>query len=135
MSDRFGPGAGEALRRDHHRLEELYDELLDAFRAPPTSLLVEAWAPFAAGLREHMELEEAEVLPELERRDPTEVAVLRRDHVELRGLLVELDAAIGLERRPEEGVGVLMVRLREHAAREDALAYRWADETLPGPLA
>jgi hemerythrin superfamily protein len=127
--------AGEALRRDHARLDRLYAELLDAYHEEKWSLVDEAWGPFESGLRAHMAAEETHVFPGLDELEPGEVAALRVEHAELRKLLGELGVAVELHAVRENVARALVDRLHAHAAREDRIVYRWADEKLrPGTL-
>jgi len=119
---------GTALRLDHQRLETIYAELLESFAGGDWDDVRASWDHLDQGLRAHLLEEEQNVFPSLRLVEPVEVAELQREHAELRRVLGELGVAVDLHMVRDDLAKALIERLRAHAAREDALAYRFADE-------
>lgn len=118
------------LARDHRELELLFEELTSALRADARDDTLRLWAAFDDGLSRHMALEEKYILPQLEQHDAREVAALSREHEQICMLLAELGVGVDLHEVPVQTIKDFIQRLREHAQREDALAYRWAEANL-----
>jgi hypothetical protein len=115
--------------RSHQMLEELYLQVLDAMSIEAPTLR-ELWTTLDRELRAHMEAEERFVLPAFARVDREEAVALLRDHGHVREQLLELGVAIDLHAIRYERSHELVERLRVHAAREERLLYRWADQHL-----
>jgi hemerythrin len=114
------------LSRDHERLEALLEPLLAAFHADARAEICPLWTEFDSRLRAHFALEEEHILPEFARVDAAEARAITEEHMHIRKLLSELDIAVDLHLAREETIEDLTTLLRAHAAREDALMYRWA---------
>lgn len=121
------PGLRERLARDHERLDQVFEQLLAALRADAREDVLRLWTLFDDGLCRHMALEEQYLLPELERQEPREAAWIARDHADMRAKLAELGVGIDLHQVPAELVADFIDELRQHALREDAIAYRWSE--------
>jgi hypothetical protein len=71
------------------------------------------------------------VFPAFARVDYSEAAALLRDHGLIRENLLELGVAVDLHylryERSQEFIDLLL----RHAAREESLLYRWAEDQLP----
>jgi hypothetical protein len=119
--------AGQLLRREHARLEEIGDRLLRAYDDSDWDDVRVQWDAFEPALRAHLELEETKVFPEFRRVDPTEVARLRTEHAELRELLGGLGVRIDLHSVSRDAVAVLLAQVRAHGTREEKL-YTWMDQ-------
>lgn len=131
MNDKFeGSELRALLEHDHDRLESLYEKLIAAFRADAGDEVIRLWSQFEVRLLRHMDVEEELILPALADEDPAEVEVLLAEHAEIRRTLTELGIAVDLHSTRSEVVEQFLALLRRHAAREDALAYRWAEANL-----
>jgi len=119
-----------AFGADHEALDQLFTELAAAFDAPVPTEHARLWSALDERLRAHMELEEQHLLPRLALAHPSEAEAIRREHEELRRLLLELGVGVDLHTTRADAVERFIEVLRGHARREEALLYRWADETL-----
>lgn len=119
-----------AFSADHGELDRLFSELSAAFEAEVPTEHARLWSALDERLRAHLDLEEREMLPRLAVARPEEAAAIRREHDELRRWLLELGVGVDLHTTRAEAVEQFIDLLRRHARREDALLYRWADETL-----
>lgn len=123
-----------ALRRilndDHHSIQAAFEQAIAALRGDDSAVRERAWLELDERLRAHMTLEEEHVFPELERIDPREVHTLAGEHCHIRALLRELDFDMELSVGCESMLRDLAELLRAHVARENALLYRWCDESL-----
>ena len=118
------------LREDHERLERLFAELLAAFQADARPQAASLWTDFDAALQAHLLLEEQYILPEFAKRDAAEAAALTEEHDRIRQRLLELGVGVDLHLTNDDQVEAFLRGLRQHAAREDALMYRWAQRAL-----
>lgn len=125
-----GRRAGAILRRDHERLEKLYDAFLASYVTGDWNAVRAQWELFEPALRQHIDTEEQVVFPEFEAVDAAETRVLAADHAELRRLLGTLGVAIDLHALPQRDAQELVARLRAHGAREEVLLYPWMDRSL-----
>ena len=116
----------ERFGADHAALLRSLDALGNASEGADASELVRVWREFEAGLRAHLEVEEAELFPLLP--DRAERTALERDHERFREQLDELGLQVEVHAIRKESVDTLCEALRAHAAREDAVLYRVADE-------
>jgi hemerythrin-like domain-containing protein len=127
----------EGLRRqlmdDHKRLDKLFENLLAALRADARDDAGQLWAEFDAGLTRHMDLEEKHLFPAFSVHNPQEAAELEQEHDHIRAKLTELGVGVDLHMTRAETVSEFVELLRDHARREDSLAYRWAQRELSGP--
>lgn len=126
-------GLYEALHRDHQRLDDVFESLLNQMHAGDAEAARETWVRFERELLGHMEAEETELLPVLDRFDPEEAGTIRAEHLRIRALLAEMGVALELHTLREERVEAFVRALRQHAAHEEAGLYPWADKELPKP--
>lgn len=123
-----------ALRRilndDHHAIHAALERAIAVLRGGDSAARERDWLELDERLRAHMTLEEEHVFPELERIDPREVHALAAEHCQIRALLRELDFDMELSFGCESMLRDLAELLRAHVARENALLYRWCDESL-----
>jgi hemerythrin-like domain-containing protein len=124
-------GLRALLARDHRELERLFDALLNALQADAREDALRLWSVFEDGLCAHMTLEESHVLPPLRSHDPGEVDALLAEHEQIRSKLAELGVGVDLHEIRVQTVSDFIEQLRRHARREDALAYRWAQQNVP----
>jgi hemerythrin-like domain-containing protein len=118
------------LLDDHVELEELFAGLLRAFECNDREQVSALWTAFDAGLTEHMDLEDAVLIPALYRRDARAARVLWEEHKHLRARLAELGAAVDLHTIRTETATWFIEELRAHARTEDRILYSWAEGNL-----
>jgi hemerythrin-like domain-containing protein len=123
-------GVWELLAREHDRLDQLFEQLLNALRADAREDAMRLWAEFDERLCEHMQFEEKVILPALRTAEPREAAALADEHEQIRAKLAELGVALDLHEVRAETVADFVEQLRRHARREDALAYQWVERHL-----
>jgi hypothetical protein len=85
------------------------------------------WTAFERELLLHLELEEAEILPGFARHDPTGARAILADHAEIRSALLEMGLNLDLHLLRAEVVEDFVKRLKDHARREEAALYPWAE--------
>ena len=120
--------------QSHQHLDALYARVLNAMHADAPDLCG-LWTEFDHRLSAHMEAEERFLFPAFARVDRIEALALLRDHADIRAQMLELGVAVDLhELRFDKGRDLVEL-LRSHAAREDNLLYRWADQNLEQALA
>lgn len=120
------------LVRSHDELRALLLRLLDAMAANARDDVAALWRELDHGLLSHMDAEERLVLPAFAHVDHAEALALLREHGDLREQLLELGVAVDLHALRFERSEELVQLLLAHAAREERLLYRWADQRL-GP--
>ena len=118
------------LVEDHARLEKLFNELAATFRGGDRDECATLWNAFDSSLEAHMALEEQLILPEFAKADPKEAAALAREHVAIRSSLGELGIGVDLHCTNADAVEYFLRILKDHAKREEALMYRWAQSNL-----
>ncbi len=121
------PSVQQTFNEHHRRLERLFEQLLATLRVGDSRECGLKWGTFERELTEHMALEEQMLFPRFGELEPAAAARLRAEHEELRRDLADLGAAVDLHGISEAAAKAFFDRLRAHAAREDALLYRWAD--------
>ena len=118
------------LQEDHDRIDALLSSLIASVRADDRDAIASAWSLVEEALLRHFDAEEMFIFPVLARAHGGEIRELRREHDEMRHALGEIDLAIELHTVRCEPIEDLCARLREHAKREDALAYVEAEQEL-----
>jgi hemerythrin-like domain-containing protein len=126
-SSRTARPLGALLRFDHERLEASFLDLVDEFHEGDRDDLRAAWARFERGLLAHFDAEERYLLPLFARVDPGEAAALVAEHDLFRREVAELGVGVDLHVVRLDAARELVDGLREHAAREERLFYRWAE--------
>lgn len=116
--------------RSHEQLREQVVRLLDAMQANAQADVATLWNEFEHKLLDHMEAEERFVLPAFAQVDHGEATALLRDHGLIRENLLELGIAVDLHSIRFERSQAFIELLLRHAAREEHLLYRWADDAL-----
>ena len=120
----------DRLLADHHRLEGLFEHLLDAFENGAREELSPLWTQFESELNRHMEAEETFLLPTFARSNQTEADAILADHLVIRTGLAELGIGVDLHIVRFATATAFIEHLRAHARRENLLVYRWGDEHL-----
>ena len=87
---------GEIFARDHRRLEEALNASTAYVGTAQWDAAAAAFAEFRRGIEQHMEIEEQELFPAVERGggETALTAVLRKGHRDLRVFFDELDDAL-----------------------------------------
>jgi hemerythrin-like domain-containing protein len=123
------------LLQDHQAIDQRLDRLIGAVRADDREACQKAWARIESMLLRHLDVEEMFVFPALAEEHAAEVERLRRDHGAIRRQLGEIGLALELHTARCEAIESFCAMLREHAEREDSLAYPFAERTLPVSVA
>jgi len=118
------------LLGDHRRLEIIFEQVLAAVTAGDYQGLGLAWTDFEAGLMNHLDVEERHLVPALLKSSPRDAQAIVTEHQHIRTRLADLGAAVDLHTLRLETARGFIDELRAHAKREDAMLYRWADESL-----
>lgn len=114
---------------DHRGVEAALDVLLEAARRDDGVTLGVVWAEFERRLRDHMEGEEALLLPPFEAQH-TEVAQRVRDeHATIRDRLEKMGVLVDLHLVRLGQLLELQDLLRAHAEREDLGIYELAEQS------
>jgi hemerythrin len=121
------------LRRDHERLERLFNDLLCAFEADARADIPRLWNEFDRELRTHLTIEEEQLMPRFLDFNAPEALALLREHDSIRDRLLRLGVGVDLHLTRLNQVDDFVRELREHAKREDALFYRWSEEHVEDP--
>jgi hemerythrin-like domain-containing protein len=124
-------GLRALLARDHRELDQLFEALLSALQADARDDALRLWSAFDEGLCRHMAVEEKHLFSLLGQQDAREVEALLREHDDIRAKLAELGVGVDLHEIRVQTVSDFVEQLRRHASREDALAYRWAQQNVP----
>ena len=118
------------MLREHLELEQTFAALLAAVDGDDRVQSAKLWSKFDARLQAHMQLEEDLILSAFEREHPREAVSIRREHVEIRRVLLELGVGVDLHLIRAEVVERFIALLRAHAAGEDLQFYLWLQEHL-----
>lgn len=125
-----------ALLADHAEIDRLLRRLHDAAEANAQADLDRTWGELERVMLDHLAEEELYLFPALSAEHPREHAELVRDHARFRDLLAELGIAVELHGMRLETIDDLSDAVREHARREDAFLYPWAQRAdAAGPRA
>lgn len=120
----------EKLSADHVRLEGLFEDTLRRFALDDPDETRAAWGAFERGLATHLDAEEKLILPAFACAHPVEAAAIGGEHDKIRARLLELGIAVDLHTVRMTAARAFVRELGEHAYREDALMYRWAEKNL-----
>ena len=126
MSDDQGTSQ---LADEHAALEALCDDLVNRAESGEWRECDAVWDDFTRRLETHMELEEKELFPRFAKLGPDQteiVAALSAEHVALRSEVLRLGLAIQEQLLRLDDVRGLVDKLRNHAAHENKVFYRWA---------
>lgn len=125
---------GQLLLDQHKRMEALIERLRHDIHCGDWGLCQATWNQFERYLVDHLETEERYLLPIFEREHAEDSAALREDHANIRGLLADIGIRLELHTVREQHFRRFIELLKKHAAREEALLYRWATQ-LPRDVA
>jgi hemerythrin superfamily protein len=118
------------LKADHERLEALFQRLLAALRADDRDEVGLLWKTFDEDLQAHLTFEDEHLVPELAKVHPEEAAAISSEHIQIRSSWDDLGMGVDLHRTNAEAVERFARTLKEHAKREEALMYDWAETKL-----
>ena len=118
------------LLEHHQRIEELLERLLAAVRADEREGAAKLLAQAEKAILTHLDVEEMFVLPALSATHAAEVERLRREHATIRHELGEMGLSMELHVLRASTVEAFCGSLREHAEREESLAYEQAERKL-----
>ncbi|HEY2511396.1 MAG TPA: hemerythrin domain-containing protein [Polyangiaceae bacterium] len=118
------------LLEDHHHIETLLERLIATIRSSDREAGERAWRKIEDVLLRHLDVEEMFVFPPLHEGHAAEVDRLRREHDAIRKAIGEIGLALELHTLRCETLESFCTMLREHAQREDSLAYVLAGRTL-----
>jgi len=121
------PDRDNALVHHHQELEQRFAALVENAEANDALELRAVWASFERDLTRHLELEERELLPAFARGQPAEAGRLLAEHADIRRRLLDLSMRLDLHFLRADAVQEFVARLRDHARRESALLYPWAE--------
>jgi len=120
----------QRLLADHRRLEKLFTQLMEAFDADAREDTQQLWSELERGLETHFTAEERFLFPSFGEVDAKETRELAAEHAALRSRLADLGVGVDLKCVRADVAKDFIDGIRAHAAREDALLYRWANSTL-----
>jgi hemerythrin-like domain-containing protein len=123
------------LIMDHEDLDVLLDQLIAAYETNDREIAASAYAEVEHRLFAHFEVEEHALFPEFARTQPAETKRLLEEHRWIRARVEELGVGVDLHATRVGAIRELVQMLRSHASRENALLYRWADQTFSDPAA
>ncbi len=106
----------------------MFNDLLCAFEADARADIPRLWNEFDNELRTHLAIEEEQLLPKFLDFNAPEALALLREHHSIRDKLLRLGVGVDLHLTRFNQVDDFVRELREHAAREDGLFYRWSEE-------
>ncbi|HVV83927.1 MAG TPA: hemerythrin domain-containing protein [Kofleriaceae bacterium] len=116
------------MMADHAEISDLFDDVTAAFRSGNRDEAAAMFEVFEKRLEAHLTAEEREMFPALAVDHPAEAAALAADHQKIRARVAELGVCVDLHLARADWIDELVSLLREHAAREDGLLYRWVGE-------
>jgi hemerythrin-like domain-containing protein len=134
LSDVRGDDLRELLADRHREIEAACAELRGGAYADEPALMVASFRAFERALVEHLDAEEALLLPAYARYDPEEAHAVRAQHQELRQMLLQLGVQVELHAVRTAEIERFIQALRAHAAYEDAGLYPWAQQSLPSEM-
>jgi len=121
------PDRPNALDRHHHELEPRFAALVENAEANDALELRAVWASFERDLIRHLELEEHELFPAFARGHRADADALLAEHADIRRRLLDLGMRLDLHFLRADDVQAFVARLQDHARREGALLYPWAE--------
>lgn len=119
-----------ALEADHVYVDELLSAVLAAARANDVPALLATWNAFERHVLVHLNEEEMFILPLVVGENTPQAEWLRAEHNAIRHQVGDTGLAIDLHTVRADRIEQLAVHLREHAQREQAWLYPWAEQAL-----
>jgi surfactin synthase thioesterase subunit len=122
-----------AMHADHVELEQALSDLSTYAHTGESEPMRMAFSIVERELREHIEAEELLVLSRFAGVHLADAVQLRQDHALILERLENLGVALDLHNLRAEMVDAFVALLRAHAAHEERVLYKWADNFLPPP--
>ena len=119
-----------ALEADHVYLDGLLAAVLAAARSNDAVAVSAGWNAFERHLLAHLDEEEMLILPLVTGENTPQGEWLRAEHNAIRQNVGEIGLAVDLHTVRADAVDALANRLHEHAQREHAWLYPWAEHAL-----
>lgn len=129
-SQTLSPTIRDHFLADHRRLEDVFEQMLDAFENGVREELSSLWTQFESELGRHMDAEERFLIPSFARAHPEEAKAILDEHRDFRCKLEELGVGVDLHIVRLTVADKFIEGLRAHAHREDGLLYKWGDKNL-----
>lgn len=118
------------LRQEHAELDAALDQLIQAFETGDQVIARTAFRAFDRRLSQHLRIEDDLLLPDFANVDRVEAELLASEHRTIRAKADELAIGGDLHAARLPVLRELVDLLRSHAKREDAMLYRWVEESL-----
>jgi hemerythrin-like domain-containing protein len=130
MSPREPKNPRVTLLEDHRRIALLLDRLVATTRSGEREEEAKLWKTIESVLLRHLDVEEMFVFPVLREGHAAEIDLLRKQHDEIRKQIGEIGVALELHTLRCAAIESFCTELREHAEREESLAYVLAGRSL-----
>ncbi len=125
------------MAADHRHCDDRYVAAENAVSRGDWAEAAQTWETFKKSLEHHFSLEESLFFPGFEAATgmtmgPT--AMMRQEHVQMRGLLSEIDEAVAAQ-ESERYLGLsetLMMMMQQHNMKEEQILYPMMDQRLDG---
>jgi len=118
---------------DHRECDNIFVLFENNINAENWTETANVWKQFTDKLNEHLQMEETILFPEFESatgmtQGPT--AVMRAEHMQIRGLISEIDYAIENKDSAQcQGVAeTLMLMMQQHNMKEEQMLYPMSDQ-------
>ncbi|MBF0379535.1 MAG: hemerythrin domain-containing protein [Magnetococcales bacterium] len=122
-------GIEEMFTKDHQRCDDIFVLVEQAAQAGDINNAKKSFAEFILGMNHHFAMEEEGFFPAFEEatgmtQGPT--MVMRMEHKQMRGLLMQMQEAVTKEDVAEisQITSTLMVIMRQHNIKEEQMLYR-----------
>lgn len=122
----------ERLRAEHAHLEQVYADLVRAYRNGDWNDVRASFGTFEAELRAHMATEEEHAVAAFRAVSPDDARELLAEHEELRRMLEVFGVNIELHAVPSADIEAFVGRLRAHSEHEERVLYPWIEATFMG---
>ncbi len=121
------------MTHGHKECDDLFVEFENNISAENWTESTKIWEQFSKKMTMHLQMEESVLFPEFEAvtgmtQGPT--AVMRAEHMQIRGLLAEIEHAIE-NKNAEQCQGVaetLMIMIQQHNMKEEQMLYPMCDQ-------
>ncbi|MBW2270317.1 MAG: hemerythrin domain-containing protein [Deltaproteobacteria bacterium] len=134
MSDAT-PSLSEFFTHDHRRCDSIWAEVEAVADQGASENIAAVWRRFENAQRRHLDMEEQILFPAFEAatgmtEGPT--SVMRSEHAQMRGLLDQMDAAVGagnFEELVDLG-DTLLLLIQQHNQKEEHMLYPMSERAL-----
>lgn len=129
----------EIMTQDHRECDEFFFRLEDSAQKKDWSRCSSETDHFIQSIQKHFAIEEEKLFPAFEKatgmtQGPT--AIMRQEHIQLRGLLDELDEFVrARDAHAVRGVcETLLIMMQQHNLKEENILYPMMDQALDPDL-